>query len=51
MSDLGIHRVSSNPGIWDWGKEMIVMVGREMTVTTAIGTMVRKSNNNDEEVT
>ena len=36
MSDLGIHRVSSNPCIWDWGGEMIVMVRREMTVTTAI---------------
>ena len=50
MSNLGIHRVSSSSCIWDWGKEMIVMLRREMTVTTAIRTMVGKSSNNDEEI-
>ncbi|PWA75554.1 squalene epoxidase, FAD/NAD(P)-binding domain protein [Artemisia annua] len=31
MGDLGIHRMSSNPCIWDWGEKMIVMVRRDMT--------------------
>jgi hypothetical protein len=36
MSDIGIYKVSPNSlYIWGWGKEMIVMVRREETVTTA----------------
>ena len=36
MSGIGIHKVSANSiYIWGWGKEIIMMVRREETVTTA----------------